>query len=175
MLLRSEMNVNFEWNADEHIPVVRSTLWHLERRRITLLVSVVLLIMAYSATMMVVKAARHQPVGPQPLFIGMCLVWLGVLYWRIPRKLVRLQGPSLEGMRTFTLGSSGIDMKSPGMAHHLEWAGVTLAVETEKLVIIRGGGGVVCIIPKRAIADADLPHLREVLIDQLGGKAKLMS
>jgi carbamate kinase len=64
-------------------------------------------------------------------------------------------------------------MSSAVGSHHLDWTSITRAVETPKLIIVRGGGGVVCVIPKRAIQSVQLIAIRSVFTEHLGAKAEL--
>jgi hypothetical protein len=94
-------------------------------------------------------------------------------YWLV--RGMRKRSRAAAGPHEYTLDESGIAMRSPGATGTLAWPNVVEALETPEFLLFYVSSDWSAMLPKRVIADQDLPRLRDAIRGWVTGSARLMT
>jgi hypothetical protein len=98
-------------------------------------------------------------------FLGLVIAWIAIL-WILPRWTMRrqfLKQPGAHGQRTLLLDSIGAHWRWNGGSSDVEWKNYIRSVEGKNQFLFYTSPACFNILPKRALAAAQLGEIRELL------------
>jgi purine-cytosine permease-like protein len=98
-------------------------------------------------------------------FLGLVIAWIAIV-WIRPRWTMRrqfLKQPGAHGPRTLLLDSTGAHWRWNGGSGDVEWKNYIRAVEGKNQILFYTSPVCFNILPKRALAGAQLDEIREFL------------
>jgi len=97
--------------------------------------------------------------------LGLVIAWIAII-WILPRWSMRrqfLKQPGAHGPRTLLLDSTGAHWRWDGGSSDVEWRNYILSVEGKNQFLFYTSPACFNILPKRALAAAQLSEIRELL------------
>ena len=98
-------------------------------------------------------------------FLGLVLMWIAALWifpgWNMRRQF--LKQPGAHGPRTLLLDSSGAHWRWNGGSSEVEWRNYIRSVEGKNQFLLYTSPACFNIVPKRALVEAQLEELRQIL------------
>jgi hypothetical protein len=98
-------------------------------------------------------------------FLGLVIAWI-VILWILPRWTMKrqfLKQPGAHGPRTLLLDSAGAHWRWNGGSSDVEWKNYIRSVEGKNQILFYTSPACFNILPKRALASAQLDDLRELV------------
>jgi YcxB-like protein len=98
-------------------------------------------------------------------FLGLVIAWVAIL-WILPRWTMQrqfLKQPGAHGPRTLLLDSTGAHWRWSGGSSDVEWKNYIRSVEGKNQILFYTSPACFNILPKRALAAAQLDEIRDLL------------
>lgn len=158
------MELRFQLTAEEYVYAVLQY-WRRARRfnRLLLQLILALFLVAFDTLVLAIPTIRDK--GPAWFGLATGVFLLVDLYVLAPWRLRRLfrRSPNVNNEHRMTIGDDGIKTVLPNAVEDVRWTALQKVYETERLFLVMYSPVQFYIIPKRALATAELNVFRALV------------